>query len=63
MQLIADREKTIANAVAKHPEIQGISTMFLTHVNESDLSTLNFCTPNDTRVMFFSDLGLSTPSS
>lgn len=63
MALIADREQTIAEAVAKHPEIQGVSTMFLTHVDEADLSTLNFYTPNDTRVMFFSDLGLGTPAS
>ncbi len=37
--------------------------MFLTHVDPTDLSKVSFYTANDTRSGFFTDLGLSTPSS
>ncbi len=37
--------------------------MFITHLNATDLSTVNFYTTNDTRVKFFADLGLKSPKS
>ncbi|MCZ2814888.1 iron-siderophore ABC transporter substrate-binding protein [Modestobacter sp. VKM Ac-2984] len=62
-ELIADIEQDIADTVAEHPELEGKSTMFLTHVDTSDLSEVSYYTPFDTRSAFFEDLGLSTPSS
>ncbi|MCZ2819766.1 iron-siderophore ABC transporter substrate-binding protein [Modestobacter sp. VKM Ac-2977] len=62
-ELIADIEQDIADTVAEHPELEGKSTMFLTHVDTSDLSEVSYYTPYDTRSAFFEDLGLSTPSS
>jgi iron complex transport system substrate-binding protein len=61
--LIADIEAEIAEAVAGHPELQGTSAMFVTHLDTTDLSTVNFYTSNDTRVRFFADLGLKSPKS
>jgi iron complex transport system substrate-binding protein len=61
--LIADVEAEIAEAVAGHPELQGTSAMFVTHLDTTDLSTVNFYTSNDTRVRFFADLGLKSPKS
>ncbi len=37
--------------------------MFVTHLSAGDLSTINFYTPNDTRVKFFADLGLASPKA
>ena len=62
-ELIADIEQDIADTVAEHPELEGKSTMFLTHVDTADLSEVSYYTPYDTRSAFFTDLGLSTPSS
>mgnify|MGYP002622322979 CR=1 FL=1 len=53
----------IAGAVAGHPELRGKAAMFITHLNATDLSTVNFYTTNDTRVSFFADLGLTSPKS
>ncbi|KKB12643.1 ABC transporter substrate-binding protein [Devosia geojensis] len=61
--LIADIEAQIAGAVARYPELQGKSAMFVTHLNPMDLGTVNFYTTNDTRVKFFEDLGLASPAS
>jgi iron complex transport system substrate-binding protein len=61
--LIAKIEAEIAEAVAGHPELQDKSAMFITHLNATDLSTVNFYTTNDTRVKFFQDLGLNSPKS
>lgn len=61
--LIAEIEGEIAAVVAAYPELKGKSAMFATHLNAMDLATINFYTPNDTRVKFFEDLGLSTPAS
>ena len=61
--LVADLEEQIDTAVAKHPELQGKSAMFMTHVDPSDLSEVSFYTTHDTRTAFFSDLGLETPAS
>ena len=62
-QLIADLEQEITDTVAAHPQLQGESAMFLTHVDTTDLSEVSFYTTHDTRAMFFEDLGLTTPDS
>ncbi|GIG37686.1 iron-siderophore ABC transporter substrate-binding protein [Cellulomonas pakistanensis] len=62
-ELVIELEGEIADTVAAHPGLEGVSTMFLTHVDTTDLSTVNFYTANDTRAAFFADLGLSTPDA
>lgn len=62
-QLVADLETEIADTVADYPNLEGKSTMFVTHVDTTDLSTVNFYTANDTRAAFFEDLGLTTPKA
>jgi iron complex transport system substrate-binding protein len=62
-QLVADIEGEIDAAVAAHPELAGKSTMFLTHVDTTNLSEVSFYTAKDTRAAFFADLGLTTPAS
>lgn len=62
-ELIADLEAQIEETVAAHPGLEGKATMFVTHVDTTDLSTVNFYTANDTRAAFFEDLGLSTPAA
>ena len=62
-ELITDLEAQIDSAVEEHPAINGESTMFLTHVDPSDLSEVNFYTTHDTRAMFFEDLGMKAPAS
>lgn len=61
--LIAELEAQIEEATAKHPGIAGRSVMFLTHVDTTDLSTVNFYTAHDTRTMFFEDLGMTIAKS
>ncbi len=61
--LTAQLEGLINDAAAAHPVLADTSVMFLTHVDVSDLSTVKFYTPADTRVQFFSDLGMQTPAS
>src|SRR5215217_5676094 len=43
-QLISDIESQIKDAVAKSPQIAGKRTMFLTHVDTTDLSEVSFYT-------------------
>jgi iron complex transport system substrate-binding protein len=62
-ELVADLEQEIATAVAAHPDLAGKATMFLTHVDATDLSEVSFYTDKDTRALFFTDLGLATPAS
>jgi iron complex transport system substrate-binding protein len=62
-QLVADLEREMEDTVAAYPQLEGTSTMFLTHVDTSDLSQVSFYTPYDTRSAFFEDLGLTTPTS
>lgn len=62
-QLVDDIEGEIDAAVAEHPQLAGKKTMFLTHVDESDLSKVSFYTTKDTRALFFQDLGLDAPKS
>ncbi|MCF2571674.1 iron-siderophore ABC transporter substrate-binding protein [Brevibacterium sp. UCMA 11754] len=62
-KLVNDLDSEIDSAVEKHPAIKDKSTMFLTHVDPSDLSEVNFYTTHDTRAMFFEDLGMKAPAS
>ena len=61
--LIARIEAEIADTVSQYPRLKGKSAMFVTHLDTTDLSTINFYTTNDTRVRFFNDLGLTSPKS
>ncbi|OZM71963.1 ABC transporter substrate-binding protein [Amycolatopsis antarctica] len=61
--LVSDLERQMADAVARKPQLRGKSTMFLTHVDATDLSEVSFYTSHDTRSLFFGDLGLATPGS
>lgn len=61
--LIGRIEKEIADTVAGYPVLKGKSAIFVTHLDVTDLSTVNFYTANDTRVKFFKDLGLTSPKS
>ena len=61
--LIAKIEAEIADVVAGHPDLKGKSAMFVTHLDATDLSIVNFYTTHDTRVRFFQDLGLKSPRS
>lgn len=61
--LIARMEGQIADTLAAHPALQGKTAMFVTHLDTTNLSVVNFYTANDTRVKFFHDLGLSMPKS
>ncbi|MDX3974066.1 iron-siderophore ABC transporter substrate-binding protein [Shinella sp.] len=61
--LIKRIEGEIAQVVAGRPELQGKTAMFVTHLDTTNLSIVNFYTANDTRVKFFADLGLTSPKS
>ncbi|MDX3927004.1 MAG: iron-siderophore ABC transporter substrate-binding protein [Shinella sp.] len=61
--LIKRIEGEIAETVAGHPKLRGKSAMFVTHLDTTNLSIVNFYTANDTRVKFFEDLGLTSPKS
>ncbi|MES5098523.1 iron-siderophore ABC transporter substrate-binding protein [Agrobacterium sp. BA1120] len=61
--LIKRTEAEIAEVIAEVPQLKGKSAMFVTHLDTTNLSTVNFYTANDTRVKFFADLGLSSPKS
>ncbi|MBF4459111.1 ABC transporter substrate-binding protein [Pseudoclavibacter sp. RFBG4] len=61
--LITELEGEIEATAAKYPAIQGKKTMFLTHVDETDLSQVSFYTTHDTRSAFFEDLGMTFPQS
>lgn len=61
--LIKSIEGEIADVVANAPQLKTKTAMFVTHLDTTNLSTVNFYTANDTRVRFFTDLGLSSPTS
>jgi iron complex transport system substrate-binding protein len=61
--LVEELDQKIAAGVAEHPELAGKRTMFLTHVDQSDLSEVSYYTTHDTRALFFEDLGMATPES
>ncbi|WP_245641996.1 iron-siderophore ABC transporter substrate-binding protein [Nonomuraea candida] len=62
-KLIGDIEGDIKTVVAKYPQLQGKSIMFMTHVDPNDVSEIGFYTAHDTRTLFFEDLGLKIPGS
>jgi iron complex transport system substrate-binding protein len=62
-ELIGDLEAQMAESVAAHPELEGKSVAFMTHVDTTDLSEISFYSLHDTRVEFFNDLGLTQPQS
>jgi iron complex transport system substrate-binding protein len=62
-ELVTSIEADIAGTLEDHPQLEGRSTMFMTHVDTTDLSEVSFYTPFDTRSAFFEDLGLTTPAS
>jgi len=57
-ELIASTEKQMKDAAAKYPQLAGKQTMFMTHIDPTDLSKVGFYTAHDTRTQFFTDLGL-----
>ncbi|MCO1337564.1 ABC transporter substrate-binding protein [Kocuria polaris] len=61
--LVAEYEDLIDEKTADHPELAGKAAMLLTHVDESDLSTVSYYSTLDTRVKYFEDLGLTSPAS
>lgn len=61
--LIGRIEAEIQTAKAKYPALAGTSAMFVTHLDATNLSIVNFYTANDSRVQFFRDLGLAMPKS
>lgn len=62
-ELVADLEQTIADAAAEHPELEGTTGMFLTHVDPADLSEINFYSAADTRSKYLLDLGMEIAPS
>ena len=62
-KLIGKIESEIAAEVARYPGLAGKKAMFITHLDPTDLSVVNFYTTHDTRVQFFHDLGLENPES
>lgn len=60
--LVAGLEAKIAETRARHPEFEGRTAMFVTHLSAANLSRIGFYTDNDTRVRFFHDLGLASPA-
>lgn len=61
--LIKRIEGEIAQVAAGHQQLKGKSAMFVTHLDATNLSVVNFYTANDSRVKFFTDLGLTSPKS
>ncbi|MDN5744837.1 MAG: iron-siderophore ABC transporter substrate-binding protein [Nocardioidaceae bacterium] len=62
-KLIAQMEDEIDAAVEANPEIEGKNAAFLTHIDTTDLSEVNFYSAEDTRARFLEDLGLETAPS
>lgn len=62
-ELIAGIEGDIAEAVAEHPDLEGANGMFMTHVDTTDLSEINFYSAADTRSQFLTDLGMNIAPS
>lgn len=60
-KLIADLEKTAADALAAEPALAEASVMFA-YLDPSDLSQISFYTTHDTRPSFLADLGVTQPA-
>jgi iron complex transport system substrate-binding protein len=58
--LEADLDGQIADAVAEHPELDGLSGMFA-FIDPTDLSQVGYYTTHDTRPAFLELLGMTTP--
>lgn len=61
--LVEDIEANISDVVARYPELQDKTAMFVTHLDVRDLSVIRFYSANDTRVRFLEDLGLHSPQA
>ena len=61
-KLVADLEKQVADAVAKHPQIKGKAAAFC-YTAEGDATKFGFYTTADPRTAFLSDLGMTVPAS
>lgn len=62
-ELVADLEEELASALDEHPELEDATGMFLTHVDPSDLSEINFYSAADTRSKYLTDLGMEIAPS
>ena len=60
--LVADLEKQVADAVAKHPQIKGKAAAFC-YTAEGDATKFGYYTTADPRTAFLSDLGMTVPAS
>lgn len=60
--LVADLEKQVADAVAKHPQIKGKTAAFC-YTAEGDATKFGYYTTADPRTAFLSDLGMKVPAS
>lgn len=60
--LVADLEKQVANAVAKHPQIKGKAAAFC-YTAEGDATKFGYYTTADPRTAFLPDLGMKVPAS
>ncbi len=60
--LVADLEKQVADAVAKHPQIKGKAAAFC-YTAEGDATKFGYYTTADPRTAFLSDLGMKVPAS
>lgn len=62
-ELIEANEKAIADAVAEYPQLEGATGAFLTHIDTTDLSEINFYSAADTRSQYLEDLGMEIAPS
>ena len=60
--LVADLEKQVADAVAKHPQIKGKTAAFC-YTAEGDATKFGYYTTADPRTAFLPDLGMKVPAS
>ena len=60
--LVADLEKQVADAVAKHPQIKGKAAAFC-YTAEGDATKFGYYTTADPRTAFLSDLEMKVPAS
>lgn len=61
-KLVADLEKQVADAVAKHPQIKGKAAAFC-YTAEGDATKFGYYTTADPRTAFLSELGMKVPAS
>ena len=60
--LVADLEKQVADAVAKHPQIKGKAAAFC-YTAKGDATKFGYYTTADPRTAFLPDLGMKVPAS